>query len=512
MTFKCKVDDHPPWQTIPAYIKNGYSWCTLCTDHTQKYYQEIDRIVTEQGGTVLSEYIDADTNMTFKCGVKEHPSWEAAPTRIKWNHNWCPLCKNVQKDNKDKERRQYYQQQIEDMLKDMGGTVLSNYINTDTNMTFKCKVKEHPPWETTPDRIKAKNSWCSLCLDLKKQGIRDQYHMEIEKIITDRGGTVLSKYEGSDKKMTFKCAFPDHPSWETTPGSIKAKQSWCYSCSKTNISEEICKYVFSEAFGASFDRTRKEIFMHGLELDGFCPEFMVAFEFNGEQHYKRIALYHPTEQDFTAQQERDKLKIKYCAEAGVDLIVVPYTVKMLELRTYIRDALDKIGKWDLLPPVGTHAELCDKVRAFGPDEVKYYNEIKKIVEESTPPKGKVISERYMGSLIKMRFKCHVPEHPEFLMLPYCVRDNEWCIKCGHDRRKKLLQTSDEELQRRLDECNWVLLGTEYHVYPGGVKRRRMSFRRCSNETHRIYTMDIISLKNHIKIASSTKCPDCVKEK
>jgi hypothetical protein len=68
-----------------------------------------------------------------------------------------------------------------------------------------------------------------------------------------------------------------------------------------------------------------------MELDGYCEELKIAFEYNGIHHYK------PHENNFRGGNamfqrtiENDALKTKLCAERGVTLVVIPYWERNIE--------------------------------------------------------------------------------------------------------------------------------------------------------------------------------------
>jgi hypothetical protein len=65
-----------------------------------------------------------------------------------------------------------------------------------------------------------------------------------------------------------------------------------------------------------------------LELDGYCEELKLAIEYNGIQHYVWPNFFHPTIEEFHAQQERDKTKLKICNQKNICLIRIPYTVPL----------------------------------------------------------------------------------------------------------------------------------------------------------------------------------------
>jgi len=70
-------------------------------------------------------------------------------------------------------------------------------------------------------------------------------------------------------------------------------------------------------------------------FDIFIPEFSLAIEYQGRQHYEPVPFF-GGEEGFSRTQERDRWKAKICAEKGVILIYFRYdesiTRKLIETR------------------------------------------------------------------------------------------------------------------------------------------------------------------------------------
>ena len=62
---------------------------------------------------------------------------------------------------------------------------------------------------------------------------------------------------------------------------------------------------------------------NNLELDMYCEELKLAFEYDGRQHRMYVERFHKTEQVFIEQQERDVWKDAKCKELGITLIRIP---------------------------------------------------------------------------------------------------------------------------------------------------------------------------------------------
>ena len=63
--------------------------------------------------------------------------------------------------------------------------------------------------------------------------------------------------------------------------------------------------------------------LDGLELDVWIPEFSIAFEYQGEQHFNAIEHWGGKE-ELAKTQERDKRKKELCQDYGVKLICINY--------------------------------------------------------------------------------------------------------------------------------------------------------------------------------------------
>ena len=66
-------------------------------------------------------------------------------------------------------------------------------------------------------------------------------------------------------------------------------------------------------------------------LDGFCIDISLAFEYDGEQHFRVIPKFGMTQDNLEANMAWDKRKDRLCVENGVTLIRVRYVFPLTEL-------------------------------------------------------------------------------------------------------------------------------------------------------------------------------------
>lgn len=66
-------------------------------------------------------------------------------------------------------------------------------------------------------------------------------------------------------------------------------------------------------------RGRKKLF-----LDFYLPLRKIAIEVHGEQHFKRVAHFHASAQDFIRQKKNDTDKQEWCESNGLKFLVLAY--------------------------------------------------------------------------------------------------------------------------------------------------------------------------------------------
>jgi hypothetical protein len=72
-------------------------------------------------------------------------------------------------------------------------------------------------------------------------------------------------------------------------------------------------------------------------------DLKLAIEYSGKQHYHYTPYFHKNEQAFFDQQYRDNIKERKCRENGINLIVVPYTIKPQHIELFIYKKVRELG-------------------------------------------------------------------------------------------------------------------------------------------------------------------------
>jgi hypothetical protein len=114
-----------------------------------------------------------------------------------------------------------------------------------------------------------------------------------------------------------------------------------------------CRRVLQQLFrkyNSQFNKARPDFLRNpvtggnfNLELDCFEPELRLAVEYNGVQHYKYVPHFHNNKEAFLNQKYRDQMKRQLCKEHGINLIEVPYTVKVEDIKNFLEKEIVLLG-------------------------------------------------------------------------------------------------------------------------------------------------------------------------
>jgi hypothetical protein len=117
---------------------------------------------------------------------------------------------------------------------------------------------------------------------------------------------------------------------------------------KESKGERASRAAAERIFGKSFIKVRPDFLRnvvtnHNLELDVYNEELKLAIEYSGRQHYEFVPFFHKNYEAFLNQKYRDEMKKNKCKDQGIQLIEIPYTVKLEDIESFIRIESKKLG-------------------------------------------------------------------------------------------------------------------------------------------------------------------------
>lgn len=302
---------------------------------------------------------------------------------------------------------------VQELANSRSGRCLSHEYIPRIKLIWECSLGH--TWEARWDHVR-KGSWCPKCAHIILSRERRGYDIDdMRKIANKRNGHCLSsEYINAHEKLEWKCS--DGHIWQAIPSSI-LRGSWCPHC--RYLGERKCRYVFEMLFNAKFPKTRIEGDTGILILDGYCGELKVAFEYQGQQHYRYMPHLHKSEKKFAQYIERDKIKAEWCRTKCIQLIVVPYWKNNddQELSDFIGEVTGKNGKIDWSDFYSTLSVL----RELG--------------ELANARNGKLISRQYLGTMKKLEWECS--EGHKWEAVPDSIKRGSWCPYCAGNIRLDL---------------------------------------------------------------------------
>ena len=203
---------------------------------------------------------------------------------------------------------------------------------------------EHGEFEQTLGSHKMGHG-CAKCefennADRKRKSL-ETFVVESRKIHGEKYDYSKVEYNNGHTKVTIICM--EHGEFEMTPSSHIHQGSSCPSCSNFK-SENLCRSILQTITGQQFIKIRPS-FLQGLELDGYCEELKIAFEYQGRQHYYYTPHFHRNGiRDLISQNIRDKIKKNICDKTGIRLITIPYRYSFKDIEKitcYINIFLEK---------------------------------------------------------------------------------------------------------------------------------------------------------------------------
>jgi len=335
-----------------------------------------------------------------------------------------------------------------------GGRCLSSiYGGIYKKLEWECE-KQHK-WMAKPGNIIYRKSWCPYCANRVKNSIDD-----MQALARDKNGYLVStKYINGKTPLIWQCGNCGS-SFHATPQSVR-RGSWCPKCSKQNLSENKCRFVFEQLTQKLFPTDRTVLY--GLELDGYNAELKIAFEHQGIQHYQYVPFFHKR-QTLTSIQQRDQYKSLLCKNLNITILQIPYYLssKTEKLEQFIRNFL-----------LSHNIKCKTKVnwRHFSP----HSRNLRILQDLAASRNGKLLSEYYLGSNHLHSWKC-LECDSIFKLRPRDAKQGVWCKTCAIKKNalKNMLSISDMQKLALTHSGEFLSLS-----YTGGKNKHQWRCGQCS---------------------------------
>lgn len=341
---------------------------------------------------------------------------------------------------------------------------LEDYTNANTNWRCECLLCGAivtPKYGT----VQRHGAGCTPC---RYRKIREHHILPIEHVdseLVKRGGRRKSEYLNTDTPILIECSLGHE--FEMRFSHVKRGQ-WCPTCNKGSKSEEIARTTFEQIFGKKFPKKRPKWLKNSrgfqMEIDGFCEELKIGFEYQGIQHFS-LSIYGS---DVQLRNEDDKYKAKLCSSNGIRLFILTHA---MEYRDFPKEiALQAKSLMVDMPKNWKDLEV-DIFQAFIRED--RIHELKKLLAKRNV---EVLTPKYLGSAQEIELRCLICRHTWKAKgnAFFNSRSVAGCDKCARRRSGLIQRLSIADLSEFAKNKNGELLSTEY------VKRNHTYEWRCQS--------------------------------
>ena len=333
---------------------------------------------------------------------------------------------------------------------------LEPYKNAKTNWKCKCLVCGSivtPKYAT----IQSKGAGCRPCRNKKLTKINKERGLKIQDVLDavyQRGGKLLStEYKNIDSTLEFECSKGHR--FENTFSKIRLRNQWCPTCNKGSKSEEICRTTFEQLFNQPFPKFRPKWLLNNrgnrMEIDGFCKDLKIGFEYQGRQHFD-FALYGSNTKK---RKSDDRVKAQLCKEHGIHLFIITYKMKYSDFPKYIAR---QAKKFEIDLPSNFHNIEVDIFRAYiRKDRI---NELQELLK---PKDILVLSKKYLGSNQEVDLQCLVCNHKWSALgnAFFNSRRVAGCDKCNRRKSGEKMKIDIQLLHEYAEKYGGKLLSSKY---------------------------------------------------
>lgn len=399
--------------------------------------EDMQELAASRGGKCLaSEYRSARVPLRWQCA--ERHDWDALPDNVRNKGSWCPVCAGLKPHTIDEMRR---------FAVGRGGVCISpSYRGLYGKIHWKC-AKGHG-WEASPKSILHQGTWCPECAGNTRRSLP-----EMQQIAGNRGGTCTSAvYVNDGTKLTWRCASAHD--FEATPSNVK-RGRWCPDCS-TGLGERLARAAFEQLFRCQFNRCRPEFLrdIRGvpLELDGWCESLKLAFEHQGDAHFKFTPKFHRTMARFHDQQRRDRAKRKACEARGITLIEIPEVPSRLSIESLASFIVEAVRGRRPDIEVKLAPGMVDYRGVYATDAATA--ELAMLMQRAKERGGSIISRHYLRRDLPLEWECAAGHR--WRAKPANILQGQWCARCA-----RCAKLSIEDLHNAADAHRGECLATEY---------------------------------------------------
>lgn len=263
---------------------------------------------------LLSEYLGDKKPVTVKCKLDGH-IWNIKPNHLKQGVR-CQQCYYRTCGEKKRKTRDMFISEARKVHGEKYDYSKVEYINNKTHVKVVCPI--HGEFSITPNKHVTMKHGCSKCASekngLSKRLTNEEFIKRSTEIHNNKYDYSKVNYCGGRKKVEIIC--PIHGSFKQY-AEIHLNGCGCPKCQQSHLENKIMRYL--EKNNIIYETQKRFNWLGKLSLDFYLPEYNIAIECQGIQHFKNN-FYNSFQYDLNTIIERDKRKKELCESNNIKLL------------------------------------------------------------------------------------------------------------------------------------------------------------------------------------------------
>ena len=254
------------------------------------------------------EYINTMTKICIICPIHGE-FWQTPAMHL--HGNGCPKCKAKKQGDKCRKKIDDFIQEAKNVHGNKYDYSKVNYINNSTKVCIICPI--HGEFSQTPKTHINQKCGCPECSSLKKL-TNEKFIEKAKNVHGNKYDYTKSQYKNTRTKLIIVC--PKHGEFLQTPHS-HLHGDGCPNCNFSHLENEI--ETMLKENNINYECQKRFKWLGKQSLDFFLPEYNIAIECQGSQHYIPYE-YFGGKKALSDTKMRDEKKKKLCSEHNIQLL------------------------------------------------------------------------------------------------------------------------------------------------------------------------------------------------
>lgn len=302
------------WQYPFAHIQGqGCPKCKGFYRTTEEFIERAKKVHGDRYDYSKVVYINTQTKVCIIC-PKHGEFWQMPSNHLK--SQGCPKCKNEKKSSSNSYNTEEFIEKAKMIHGDKYDYSKVKYIDSKTKVCIICPI--HGEFYQTPNsHLNGHGCFeCGMVSCKPKSMTTEEFIEKAKKIHGDRYDYSKVEYVNSYTKICIIC-HKHGEFWQTPNSHLDGKG--CTLCNESHLEREI--KLLLDKNNIKYEYRKKNFdWLNGLELDFYLPDYNVAIECQGEQHFIPRSFGGDKFKKFDKQIKLDELKALRCKNNGIKLI------------------------------------------------------------------------------------------------------------------------------------------------------------------------------------------------